>query len=388
MVRILFVTDVTLWPLYGGERIRCYNIVRSLSENFKVAILSPGLGKGVTQLDKVSEIYELSIPPASSINKALKIWHTLFPRRDWKDILYGICDEFRPDAVWFDYGHWGHYVPIVRSFGVKTIMGTHNMQSQLPKLQAKILLVNLRTLVALANFIFQSCHERFLFRRFDRLISVSDSDCNYHSRFVGKGRSLVIPNYLNEDLYVADSQIKREEDLLVMTGNFDSFQNNYGAVWFIRDVWPLIQKQLPEARLELIGRGSKSLGKKFKNLPNVWFLGEVSDIIPFLRKAALSVVPLFHGSGTRFKILESLACETPVISTSLGAEGLGLIPDKEITIADNAYDFSKEIIGLLKSPSKRRMLAQNGRKIISERYGFQVNTERIKNAILDVLEVL
>ncbi|MBN2420500.1 MAG: glycosyltransferase [Deltaproteobacteria bacterium] len=388
MVKVLFVTDVPLWPLYGGERIRCYNIARSLSENFQVALLSPGLGKGVTQLDKVSEIYELPIPPVSNLNKAMKIWHTLFPRRDWKNILYGICDEFRPDAVWFDYGHWGHYVPVVRSSGAKTIMGTHNMQSQLPKLQAKILPVNWRNLVALINFIFQSCHERFLFRRFDRLISVSNSDCNYHSRFIGEGRSLVIPNYLNEALYVADSQIKREEDLLVMTGNFDSFQNNYGAVWFIRDVWPLIQKQLPEARLELIGRGSRSFGKKFKNLQNVWFLGEVSDIIPHLRQASLSVVPLFHGSGTRFKILESLACETPVISTSLGADGLGLIPEREITIADNAYDFSKEIIGLLKAPSKRRMLAQNGRKIISERYGFQVNTERIKNAILDVLEVL
>ncbi|HOP46445.1 MAG TPA: glycosyltransferase family 4 protein [Desulfobacteraceae bacterium] len=388
MVKILFVTDVPLWPLNGGERIRCYNIVRSLSENFQVALLSPRLVKVEAQLETVSEIYELLIPPVSNLNKALKIWHTFFPRRDWNNILYRICDEFRPDVVWFDYGHWGQYVPLVRSSGAKTIMGTHNIQSQLPKHQAKILPLNWRNFVALANFIFQYCHERFLFQRFDRLISVSKSDSRYHGHLVGEGRSLVIPNYLNENLYVDDRHIKREENLLVMTGNFDSFQNKYGAIWFIRDVWPLIQKQLPEARLELIGRGSRIFGKKFGALPNVWFLGEVSDIIPHLRQAALSVVPLFHGSGTRFKILEALACATPVVSTSLGAEGLGLIPDKEITIADNAYDFSKEIIGLLKSPSKRRMLAQNGRKIISERYGFQVNTERIKNAILDFLEVL
>ncbi len=145
--------------------------------------------------------------------------------------------------VWFDSGHWGNYALVLRKYSTRTIMGTHNFQSELRR-QEIATADRLTQRVKLALFFLsERLHERTLFRLFDKVVSVSDLDRKKHARFVGPTKCEVIPNFVDETPYASASFVKKEPGLVTITGNFLSFQNRLGAEWFIRDVWPAIRKQ-------------------------------------------------------------------------------------------------------------------------------------------------
>jgi glycosyltransferase involved in cell wall biosynthesis len=106
---------------------------------------------------------------------------------------------------------------------------------------------------------------------------------------------------------------------------------------------------------------------------------------PYLQQAAIAAVPLLHGSGTRFKILEALACMTPVISTTLGAQGLDLVPGESIMLADAGPDFAQTMINLLNDGARRSRLAQNGMKTLKNQYSFDANTQRMRQLVMELI---
>jgi glycosyltransferase involved in cell wall biosynthesis len=168
---------------------------------------------------------------------------------------------------------------------------------------------------------------------------------------------------------------------VAMTGNFDAFQNRQGLAWFLTQVWPQIRQQVPQARLQLIGRGANDFFG-WDQPSDVVVTGSVPTAAPYLRRATIAVVPLLHGSGTRFKILEAWACETPVVSTTLGVQGIDLTPGQEdVILADSGPDFAREVIALLQDGAKRSLLTQNGLNTLRNEYSFEVNTWRVQRLI-------
>jgi glycosyltransferase involved in cell wall biosynthesis len=111
------------------------------------------------------------------------------------------------------------------------------------------------------------------------------------------------------------------------------------------------------------------------------FTGWLEDVRPVIARSWVSVVPLRKGGGTRLKILESLSIGTPVVSTSKGAEGLDLIPGKEILIADDPEDFAEQVLQLLSNPELREELSQNGRRAVEERYDWNMVSDSLERLI-------
>ena len=119
------------------------------------------------------------------------------------------------------------------------------------------------------------------------------------------------------------------------------------ADWCCKVIFPIVWQSVPDAKLYIIGRNSE-LSQKHNETNNVEVVGRVTSMRPWLERAKLTVVPLSHESGTRFKIVESGAAGVPCVSTTLGAEGIDITMEKDILIADTAEAFAESIISVLK----------------------------------------
>ena len=397
---VLFVTELSPCPPYGGELIHTYNLISSLSQHFNVVVLANQVAPDCELLPKLARTLEGEPAWYNLPRYNTALWAKLYnfravlkPRPSWVRCLEEIIAEHQPQVAWFNYGHWGQYAPIVQRLGVRTIMGTQNIQSILTRQRADNTPFGLLYLFTRLRAWAEKRHEEQFFKHFDRIVSVSEADRRYHAQFVGHERSILIPNYINEAHFQplrppnGGERETRAEHVLIMTGSFSNFQNTQAILWFLREVWPLIRAQHPQTKLQLVGKGAKELPVPVCQTASVECIGLVPTVTPYLRRATLAIVPLLHGSGTRIKILEAWACQTPLVSTTLGAEGLDLDDkacDESIILADKPATFAQAIITLLHDAPKRAQMAQNGLKRLQE-HTSQVNTERVKRLVMATL---
>jgi len=198
--------------------------------------------------------------------------------------------------------------------------------------------------------------------------------CSEHDREVLAGLApntsvVFLPNVVDTESYVPNFDSKGSA--MLFQGGMDWFPNPDAVEFFSTQVLPLIHKSVPDAVFVAAGRNpSAEMVSRYSNMPGVNLTGTVPDMRPYLEDAALCVVPLRIGSGTRLKILESAAAGKAIVSTRLGAEGLDFVDGKEIVLADSPEDFSAAVVGLLQSEPKRRALAVAARKRVAEKYSY------------------
>ncbi|HFE67459.1 MAG TPA: glycosyltransferase, partial [Chloroflexi bacterium] len=174
----------------------------------------------------------------------------------------------------------------------------------------------------------------------------------------------VIPNCLDVAAY-ADAITEPQPNTLIYTGSFSYFPNHEAMLWFIREVWPLVQAEIPDAQLTITGNRA---GKNLPDAPNVQHVGFVDDVRQYVAASWISLAPIWSGGGTRLKILEAMALRAPVIATSKGAEGIDAVPGEHILAADTAVDFAAETIRLLQSGTLRQKLTNNAYRLVCEKY--------------------
>jgi glycosyltransferase involved in cell wall biosynthesis len=158
---------------------------------------------------------------------------------------------------------------------------------------------------------------------------------------------------------------------IVFVGSMDWMPNIDGVEYFVREILPLIRREVPDCTLTIVGRSpSKATLALMERDSKINVTGTVADVRPWVWGAKLSVVPLRIGGGTRLKIYESMAAGTPVVSTSIGAEGLEVDHPKNIRLADAPYDFAAQCITLLKREDERQHLASEGRSLVTSRFSW------------------
>jgi glycosyltransferase involved in cell wall biosynthesis len=141
--------------------------------------------------------------------------------------------------------------------------------------------------------------------------------------------------------------------------------------YFLADIYPGIRREVSNVSLTITGN---TMGVRLKDLQlddSVRLSGYVDDIKPVIARAAVCVVPLRQGGGTRLKILEAMALGTPVVATSKGAEGLDITPGRDILIADDPAEFAHEVIRLLRNSTLREQVTSNARRLVEQCYDWQ-----------------
>jgi len=151
--------------------------------------------------------------------------------------------------------------------------------------------------------------------------------------------------------------------------------------WFLSDVFPRIQFQRPGCTLAIVGRTPPPSILEAAKTPGITVTGTVPDVRPYLWQSAVSIVPLRIGGGTRLKIFEAMAAGAPVVSTTVGAEGLPLHDGDTIRIGDSAEQFAQHCLELLAHPAAAQSLAQTAKQLVVENFSWEQVTRKFERAL-------
>ena len=197
-------------------------------------------------------------------------------------------------------------------------------------------------------------------------------------------RTAVVPNGVDLDLFQPCAR-PRDPATLLFFGAVDYYPNTEGLLFFLNEVMPRLRATIPRVRLCIVGRRPPD-SILARRRPDVEITGAVDDLRPYLERAAAVVVPLRIGGGTRLKILEAMAMGKAVVSTSLGAEGLDVVPERDLCIADDAAGFAEQIGHLLDEPERADRLGVAARRLVESRYGWAASVARLKAFYEEVLD--
>jgi glycosyltransferase involved in cell wall biosynthesis len=167
----------------------------------------------------------------------------------------------------------------------------------------------------------------------------------------------------------------------VFVGTFDWFPNADAMRYFVNEVFPLILKVRPDTMLTIIGKhGESAAAAELARHPQIRLAGLVDDIRPWLQAAAVYVVPLRIGGGTRLKILDALAMSKAIVSTSVGCEGLHVTDGQDIIVADQPDAFARQVLGLLSEGARAQSLGRRGRELVERQYDWRVIADSLLQA--------
>lgn len=218
-------------------------------------------------------------------------------------------------------------------------------------------------------------YERQVCLTADRVIVVSEYDARALRRLVPSLEPAVVPNGVDLSFYTGPvlplSQPGPGPSDLVFTGKMDFRPNVDAALWFVKEVLPLIRPQAPEVRFWVVGKDPHPRLAPLQQDPAVALTGQVEDVRPYLAAAAVVVIPLRMGGGTRLKVLEAMAMGKAIVSTSLGCEGFDLSSGRELVVADAAAEFAAAVCSLLGEPARRQQLGEAARQFATQ-YDWQM----------------
>lgn len=386
-MRVLQFAPRVCWPLDTGAKLRNYHLARALALRARVTLLAfndheESSAPLKTPYEKVMVVKRDAAYTVSNVLRGL--WgRTPLPILNYttesmKNALGRILSEKDFDVVQVESIHLMAYLPIIRAARrpPRAICDWHNIESELMQRYSEREPNLLRQAYAGKTARLMSEFERRAVREFDAHVTVSQRDAERLRALNADARIFVIENGVDTESY-SDEQIekvsraRREapgKSRIVFVGSMDYHANIEGAVNFGREVWPRLRARQPELVFTIVGRDPSRRVRELAAIPGIEVTGTVADVRPFYRKAVAAVVPLNVGGGSRLKILEAMAAGVPVVSTTLGAEGLDVHHGRNILIADTNEQLVEAIAGVVENEDRRNELSAAGRALVADHY--------------------
>jgi glycosyltransferase involved in cell wall biosynthesis len=255
------------------------------------------------------------------------------------------------------------YAGLLRTCCDRLVLDLHNIESQLARTHAGA--APWPASWASARFAESYLRlERKWLPRYDLILAASQCDLDRVRQIDGNAEVRVFPNALPE---VARPMV-RETDAIVFSGNLEYHPNVEAVRWFRSSIWPRVRERAAGVEWRLVGSNPAAIAAHTGGDAQIQVVGPVDDAIPQLAAAKVCVVPLLSGSGTRFKILEAWAAGRAVVSTKLGAEGLGARDGEHLLLADDPTAFAEAVLQLWNDPALRTRLGDAGRALYEDRF--------------------
>jgi polysaccharide biosynthesis protein PslH len=394
--RVLYFSTRPCWPVTSGAHLRDFHLARQISlghdllylafdstgssggaashpqrlpelNDSRVVRVPRGKGYGATQLLRGA----LGSTPISVLN-----YTTSAMRGELQRILR--AESF--DFVQVEGVHLCAYLPLIRALAPQAtiIMDWHNIESELMDRYADNTGSGPRRWYArrTARQLY-NCEQRLLAESRAHTVCSEREQAQLLKRAPGAAVE-VITNGVDVGFFAAAPDAEGSRRSIVFVGSMSYHANIDAACYFVEEIWPAIRERRPELEFRIVGSNPTAQVQALQQQPGVVVTGTVDDVRPYYREALAVVVPLRVGGGTRLKVLEAMASGTPVISTSLGAEGLQVTHDRDIVLANDAAAMVDAIMGMRAHDEHWQQLTVNGRKLVESTYDWSIIGKKLR----------
>lgn len=395
-MRILWLKTEFLHPVDKGGRIRTYQMLRALLPRFDITYVTLDDGTAAPDATRAATEYchrVVRIPFApprkrtagyaadllrnlgSELPYAIARYHvpamqqtlTDLARPDRADLL--VCDFLAPS------------VNVPAALPIPTVLFQHNVEATIWQRRWEAAANPLLRAYTKQQWLRMKAFEGREVRRYTQVVTVSEDDAATLKAEYGIDHLSVVPTGVDLDYFQPTGRTARRPLELLFVGSMDWMPNQDGVNWFVDRVLPHIRREVPDVTLTVVGRDPpERFRRMLSRHDGVVVTGRVDDVRPYLERAAICVVPLRIGGGTRLKIFEAMAMECPVVSTTIGAEGLPLHDGEEIVLADEPEQFAAAVVRLLRAPQLRRRIAENGAARVRRDFGWSAAAEQFAAA--------
>ncbi len=394
-VRVLWVTDEPPDRHQGGGNIRQAALLDYLGDLFEVTLLLVGRLQDDLTRRQLTEVLELprrrSCGPRNVTARRVRdLWHVLANRRPsdviaarrvrrvLSPVLTRLADDF--DVVVVHHLFLAPLLParrrapwLLHLFDVPSVRTRHELATE-PGRRQRWLLARDATKA--------ERYERQMAASYDGIVVVSDEDAAAvagHARERTHGPVVVVPNGVEPSAFTATPI--PAEPRLVLPASLNYRPNVLGAMWFCDEVLPLVQAKVPDVHFDLVGRDPVGEVLELGRRPSIEVHADVVRMEPWLARARVVVVPLHIGTGTRLKALEAMAAGRPLVGTSIGLEGLGVVDGVDARVVDDPATMADAIVELLTSDTRAATLAAAGRRLVETSFRWETIAERLAEAL-------
>lgn len=397
---VLFLSQIVPFPPHGGVLQRGFNIVRELGRRCNVHLLAfvhpdalptpETLNQSRAALAehcRTVEYFPLWVKSSkAALGVALAMgsvsprpfgsiahWSRAFGQRVRHHLASGTIDIVHADTIALSQF-------VDPAGAVPTALTHHNIESQLMARRAAIEpRWHARAYLRMESSKLRA-YEAKQAPQFGVNIVMSAQDGSVLRGIAPAARIAVVPNGVDCE-YFSPEDRTLETSTLIYTGGMNMFANRDAVMSFAQGIWPQIGRHVPEARFVVIGQDPPAeLLDLAARDPRIEVMGYVPDVRPHVSRAAVYVVPLRVGGGTRLKVLDAMAMGKALVSTSVGCEGLDTVPGRHLLLADKPEAFAAAAVELLRDPARRQELGAAARRLVTDRYAWSTVASRLFDA--------
>ncbi|MBK9169048.1 MAG: glycosyltransferase [Bryobacterales bacterium] len=377
-MKILWVAPTFLHPTTRGGQIRTLGMLRCLHRRHEVHFVGLERENSREGPDRASEYSTraYSVPhrlpakgtlrshlqAAATLVSGLPVTIARFRSPEAGRLIGRLLAEERFDRAVCDFLFAAAYYPDLS----RCVLFQHNVETMIWRRYAATARDPLRRFLYTAEAARLERFERRACQAAGHVAAVSEEDARIMREQFGARRVSAVSTGVDLEYFTRPPAPAAVADI-VFVGSMDWEPNRDGVRWFLSTVWPLIRARRPGTRVTIVGRMPPP---DLRSGDGVEVTGTVPDVRPYLWGSSLSIVPLRIGGGTRLKIYESIAARTPVVSTTIGAEGLPLEDGRSIRLADTPEAFAQACLELLAGGGQREALCEEGYRLVTERFSW------------------
>jgi protein-tyrosine-phosphatase/glycosyltransferase involved in cell wall biosynthesis len=382
-VKIVWVKVGGLWPLETGGRLRSFHLVSELSRRHSITLLTthgraddPGeLARRLPRCEVVSFPFDIPKRASAAFARALlQSWLSPLPVDLLKFRVPALAMEVRRrieegglDLCVADFLSATVNVPLPGPLPV--LFFAHNVEHVIWRRLGAVEARPWRRAALAIEWRKMRRAEGRVCARAHLTVAVSEADAAILAAGAPGATVHAVPTGVDASYFTPDGTAPAGPSL-VFTGSMDWYPNEDAVLHFLKSILPRVRDQVPGASFSVVGRNPTARLRAAAEAAGARVTGTVPDVRPYLAEAAVYVVPLRIGGGTRLKIFEALAAGKAVVSTGIGAEGLPLVPGRHFLRADDEEDFARAVVSLLRDPGQRGRLGAEGRRLVEERFGW------------------